>query len=371
MNNNIMSVIFASDNETKLNELTIHRTTASLPFCGRYRFIDFTLSNLVNSGITTVGILTKNNYSSLMDHIRMGRDWDLNRKNNGIAVFPPYVSNTARSIYKGKIEGLYGIIDYLDTAKEEYIIITNSNIAANIDYDDVYDMHIKNGADITMLTYTAKTNTTRKVVVSSKTRGRVDELLISDTPSDKECEIGANIYLFKKDLLRKLVEDAYTRGSIDFEQNIIQANASTLKIYAYPLTGYVAIIDDIKSYYNESMKLLDTKERDDLFFKNGKIFTKVKDSVPTVYRDKAEVKNSLIADGCDINGKVENSILFRGVIVEEGASIKDSIVMENGKVLKNACLSYVISDKNVTVKEDRQISGYATYPVVIVKNKEV
>lgn len=371
MNNNIMSIIFASDNETKLNELTIHRTTASLPFCGRYRMIDFTLSNLVNSGITTVGILTRSNYSSLMDHIRMGRDWDLNRKNNGIAVFPPYVSNTARSIYKGKIEGLYGVIDYIEKAKEEYIIITNSNVAANIDYDDVFEKHIKHGADITMLTYNEKPNSSKKMIVSSKSRGRVSEILISTAPGDNECELSANIYLFKKDLLIKLVEDAYARGYIDFEQNIIQSNLDSLKIYAYPLSGYVAVIDDIKSYYNESMKLLNDKERQNLFFSNGKIFTKVKDSVPTVYRDKAEVKNSLIADGCDINGIVENSILFRGVVVEEGAIIKNSIIMENGYIMKNACVDYVISDKNVKVKEDRKISGYLTYPVVIVKNKEV
>ena len=371
MNNNIMSVIFASDNESKLNELTIHRTTASLPFCGRYRMIDFVLSSLVNSGISTVGILTKNNYSSLIDHIRMGRDWDLNRKNTGMAVFPPYVSNTARSIYKGKIEGLYGIIDYIEGAKEEYIIVTNSNIAANIDFDDVFDYHMRNKADITMLTYKGKPNSTRKMVVASKTRGRVDELLINMEPKEEDAEMDANIYLFKKDLLLKLIEDAYARGYIDFEQNIIQANLNDLRVFAYPLEGYVAVIDDIKSYYAESMRLLDDDRRKELFFKNGKIFTKVKDSVPTIYRDNAEVKNSLIADGCDIDGIVENSILFRGVVVEKGAVIKNSIVMENGTIMKNAVVDYVISDKNVTIKPERKLAGYATYPVVIVKNKEV
>ena len=372
MNNNIMSVIFASDNETKLNELTIHRTTASLPFCGRYRMIDFTLSNLVNSGITTVGILTKNNYSSLMDHIRMGRDWDLNRKNNGMAVFPPYVSNTARSIYKGKIEGLYGIIDYIERAKEEYIIVTNSNVAANIDYDDVFEQHIRTKADITMLTYSAKPNSSRKMVISSKNKnGRVTELLINNDPKEEVAEMDANIYLFKKDLLLKLVEDAYARGYIDFEQNIIQSNLESLKVFAYELNGYVAVIDDIKSYYADSMALLDDDMRAELFFKNGKIFTKVKDSVPTIYRDEAVVTNSLIADGCDINGVVENSILFRGVVVEKGAVVRDSIIMENGKIMENAFVDCIISDKNVTVKPDRKLAGCQTYPIVIVKNKTV
>ena len=171
MNNEMMSIIFASDNETKLNELTIHRTTASLPFCGRYRFIDFTLSNLVNSNITTIGIVTRNNYSSLMDHIRMGRDWDLNRKNSGIA--PPYASNTSRTMFKGKIEALYGILDYIEKATEEYVVLTNSNIATNLDFEDVYKKHIAAGADITMLTYSSHSTSSRRVLVDTDKSGNV------------------------------------------------------------------------------------------------------------------------------------------------------------------------------------------------------
>ena len=135
--NNVMSVIFASDNESKLNELTIHRTTASLPFCGRYRLIDFTLSNLVNSGITEIGIVTRSNYSSLMDHIRMGRDWDLNRKNSGISIFPPFVLNASREMYKGKIEALFSIQGFINHASEDYVLLSNSNVAMNVDFEKV------------------------------------------------------------------------------------------------------------------------------------------------------------------------------------------------------------------------------------------
>lgn len=371
MNNDIMSIVFASDNEVKLNELTIHRTTASLPFCGRYRFIDFTLSNLVNSNITTIGIITKSNYSSLMDHIRMGRDWDLNRKNSGIAVFPPFVSNTVKDIPKGKIEALYGIKDYLIKNKEEYVIISNSNIASNIDYDDVFAFHLKNKADITVLTYQAKTTTSRRVVVKTADDNVITEVLMTQTPSEAEKQVGLNIYLVKKDLLLKLLDDCYAHSNVDFEKDIIQRMLGKLKIVAYKVQGYSAIIDDVKSYYNESMRLLNTETRNDLFYRCGKIFTKVKDSVPTIYKGKAQVANSLIADGCTIAGHVENSILFRGVTVEEGAVVKNSIVMENGVIMRNSNLSYTITDKNVTVRENRDISGYATYPVVIVKDKEV
>ena len=137
MKNNAVAVLFASDEDSHLNDLTIHRTTASLPFGGRYRLIDFVLSNLVHANITKIGIITRNNYNSLMDHIRQGRDWDLNRKNSGISVYPPFVFNTAHDVYKGKIEALYMLRGFLMSSNEEYVVISNTNIAFNIDFDEV------------------------------------------------------------------------------------------------------------------------------------------------------------------------------------------------------------------------------------------
>lgn len=371
MNNDIMSIVFASDNEYKMNELTIHRTVASLPFGGRYRFIDFTLSNLVNSGITTIGIMATSNYSSLMDHVRMGRDWDLNRKNSGITIFPPFVSNTAKTLPKGKIDAMYSIRDYIERAKEEYIIITNGNIAFNCDYDEVYDYHVKHNADITMLTYMARTSTSKRYIITRKKGVRVEEVEYSITASSDEKELSLYTYLLKKELLLELLDETYAKNNMDFEKDIIQAKSRTLNIVGFPVTSHSAIIDDIKSYFNESMLLLNENIRNDLFYSHGKIYTKVKDSPPTIYKSGANVKNSLIADGCIIDGTVENSILFRGVVVEEGAVVRDSIVMESGKIMKNSQLNYSITDKNVTIREGRNISGYETYPVVIVKDKEV
>lgn len=369
--NNAMSIIFASDNESKLNELTLHRTTASLPFCGRYRCIDFMLSNLVNSSITTIGIITRSNYSSLMDHIRMGRDWDLNRKNSGIAVFPPYASNTSHNVFKGKIEALYGIMDYMENSDDEYVIVTNSNIIASIDFDEVYAEHLAKNADITMLTYTAKPSTSKRVLVESDKDGMVTGMKITRTASNQECEIALNCYIFKRTQLMSLITENYERGRIDLEKDILQANIDKLRIYAHKVEGHASIIDDVKSYYTESMAILDNDIRNSLFYSVGKVFTKVKDSVPTRYCEGAKVVNSLIADGCKINGKVENSILFRGVIVEDGVVIRDSIVMEGGHIMKGSRLNYAITDKNVTVTEDKSLSGSENYPVVVVKNKTV
>ena len=366
---NIRGIIFASDNEVKLNELTIHRTTASLPFGGRYRLIDFALSNFVNSGVTNIGIIAKNNYESLMDHLRMGRDWDLNRKNAGIAVFPPFVHGTSE-VYKGKIDALSSIMSYITSGKEDYIYITNGNVALNIDINDIAESFERHNADIVMVAHRHVPSTSRRVIVSADADGRVRELLISEGFSAEKQLVSLNSYLIRKDLLVGMIRSAYSRNMTDFEKDILQRKADSLNIYCHEV-DCAYVIDDVKSYYAASMSLLDDEVRDELFYKCGRIYTKVKDSAPTVYKSDAEVSNSLIADGCVIDGTVVNSILFRGVVVEKGAVIKDSIVMQRCVIKQDSSLSNVITDKNVIVTKGRTISGTETYPIVIVKDKTV
>ena len=369
--NNMMSVLFASGNESKLNELTLHRTTASLPFGGRYRLIDFTLSNLVNSGITQIGIITSSKYQSLMDHIRQGRDWDLNRKNAGISVFPPFVYNNSSDVYKGKIEALYSIMSFLTKAKEEYVVIANCNIAANIDYEDVCEKHVNSGAKLTVLCHDGFTTTSRRIVIERGEDDLVSDVYETEISGSEEKEISLNSYIIEKNLLLELVKKAYARGQVDFEKDILFKLVEEKSVYAYKLDAYAAIVDDVKTYYAESMNLLKNEVREELFDGDDPIYTKVKDSVPTVYKNGAKVTNSLLADGCVISGTVENSILFRNVKVEEGAVVKNSIVMENGIIGKNSSLKYAITDKDVTISENREISGFVTYPIVIVKGKTV
>lgn len=366
-----MSVLFASDEDSHLNDLTIHRTTASLPFGGRYRLIDFALSNLVHANITTIGIITRNNYNSLMDHIRMGRDWDLNRKNSGLSIYPPFVFNTAHDVYKGKIEALYTLRGYMMNAGEEYVVIANTNIAFNIDFEEVEEFHIQKGADITMLTYRTDDVTPRKVIVTTDKNKRITDLrypVASDT-GEQLCNL--NIYFIKKDLLISLVDNAYAHGAYDFEKEILQKKLEELYIMSYEVTDYVAVIDRIPIYFKRSMELLDPKVRQELFYKHSTILTKVKDSVPTKYKDGASVKNSIIADGCVIDGTVENSVLFRSVKVAKGAVIKNSIIMEDSIIMENAELNYTITDKDVIIQSGRKLSGYETYPMVVVKGKVI
>ena len=373
MSNRAMSVIFASDNDSQLNDLSIHRTTASMPFGGRYRLIDFTLSNLVAAGITKVGIITKNNYNSLMDHIRMGRDWDLNRKNGGITVFPPFVLNTLHEVYKGKIDALYSLRSFLISSKEPYVLLTPANIVTSLDFNELENFHFETGADISMLTYKTDELNPKKNIIETDSAGRVidSRFAVTSESGGPEELINLGIYFIKKDLLITLVDNAYARGFIDFEKDIIQKSLGEFKIMSYEIKDYVAVIDRIPAYFKHSMELLDADIRYDLFYKKGSILTKIKDSVPTRYLNNAGLKNSLVADGCVIDGTVENSILFRGVTVEAGAVVKNSIVMEKGLIMRGAYIDYTITDKNVVIREGRKLAGYETYPMVIAKDKTV
>lgn len=371
MKNNAMGILFASNDNSHLNDLTIHRTTASLPFGGRYRLIDFVLSNLVHANITKIGIVTRSNYNSLMDHLRMGRDWDLNRKNSGLTLFPPFVFDSEHNVYKGRVEALYTLRGYMMSSAEEYVVIANTNMAFNIDFDEVERFHIDNDADITMLTYRTDDLTPKRAVVAQDDNHRITDMrypVASDT-GKQLCSL--NVYFIKKDLLISLVDNAYAHGGYSLEKDIIREKIDELKVMSFEVTDYVAVIDRIPAYFRCSMDLLNPEVRDALFYKNSTILTKVKDSVPARYKSNAKVKNSIIADGCVIDGVVENSILFRSVKVGKDAVIRNSIVMEDSIIMDGATLDYTITDKDVIIQPNRHLSGYETYPMVVVKGKVI
>ena len=370
MKHNTMAILYATDQDSHLNDLAIHRTTASMPFGGRYRLIDFALSNLVSANITNIGIIAKNNYNSLMDHIRQGRDWDLNRKNGGISVYPPYVFNTTRDVFNSEVEALYTVRGFMMEASEEYVVIANTNIAFNIDFDEVEDFHLEKGADVTVLTYKVEKPTSRNIVVSIDKNKRIKDMRLG-VDGDKNALCDLNIYFIKKDLLISLIDKAYAYGHKDFEQDILMKNIDELYIMSYEVKDYVAVIDTVQSYFKHSMDLLDPKVRENLFYEHSTILTKVKDSIPARYGNDAVVSNSIIADGCVIEGTVENSILFRSVRVGKGAVVRNSIVMEDSIIMDGASIDYTVTDKDVIIKNDRHLSGHSTYPMVVVKGKVI
>ncbi len=368
----LMGIIFSNIYDEHLGEVTKERTLASLPYGGRYRLIDFVLSNMVNSSITNVGVITKSNYQSLMDHLGNGQEWDLDRKIDGLFILPPF-GNGQKTVYKDKIEALWGAKKYLERSDEEYVLMSDSNIICSIDYSEILKAHIKKGADITMVTTKEKILSkadVKGIVVKTDAEGRVLDALVNySRPGMAECGLG--MYILKREFLLELLYEAMSYNQLDFERDIIQAKFGYLKIMAWEHKGITLRIDNAKRYFDANMALLDKRVRDEIFYKDGDIYTKIRDEVPTFYGENSKMVNSLIADGCTISGSVENCILFRGVTVEEGACVKNSILMQNTHIGKDAVMEYVITDKDVKISEGRLLIGAPGHQMIVGKGKNV
>jgi glucose-1-phosphate adenylyltransferase len=365
---NAMGVLFSNIHDEELRDLTKNRTTASIPYGGRYRLIDFILSSLVNASIFNVAIITKTNYNSLMDHLETGSEWDLNRKNGGLSIFPPYACNSLKTVYRGKLEALVGIRKFLENSKEEYIVLSDCNTICSLNISDIIEKHIDSSADITVVYHASKNVCEHDLLLKLDKNEWAYDISIAIKEDYIASNIGLGIYVIKRDLLVKVVENAYTHGYIDFERDYLQKNVNSIKIFGYENKGYSSAINSVKDYFKANMDLLKGDVRKELFYNNGKIYTKVKDTVPAKYGTNAIVKNSIIADGTVIEGNVENSIIFRGVKIAEGACVKNSIIMQSTVIEKDAQLDYVITDKNVLITQDRKLAGVESYPIVIAKD---
>lgn len=371
---NVLGIIFSYAERENLRELTKMRTLASLPMGGKYRIIDMILSNYVNSGVTDVSILTKNNYHSLIDHVGSGKEWDLTRKRGGLRVLTPYASHNTtekvKGIYRGTIEALASNMHSLRRSMEEYVIMSGSSILYCMDFEDLLDRHMASGADITSV-YTRPSDTCRHVPLGVPIFHMDDQERILDLHINMEEGLredapwSIGVYIIKKSLLESLVADALSYQKYDFYIDIIKRLAPTLYIGGYEYKDYVLEISSVTGYMQANMNLLHKSIYDRVFAQP--VYTKVKDSVPVYYGAECSVKNSLISDGCRIEGVVENSVLSRCVKVGKGSVVRNSIVMQNTEIMQNVSLDHVILDKDVIVRENRQLAGHGTYPVVIEK----
>ncbi len=368
----MMGIIFSNIYDEHLGEITRERTLASLPFGGRYRLIDFPLSNMVNSGIANVGVITKSNYQSLMDHLGKGAEWDLDRKIDGLFILPPFGTGQ-KTVYKDKIEALWGAKRFLERSDEEYVVMSDSNIICSIDYSEILARHKETSADITVVTHREKIKNKSEVkglVVGCDSSGRIVDVLVNfNQPGIYQCGMG--MYLLRREKLLELLEEAMSYNRLDFERDIIQAKCRTLNIMHWEHSKVMLRIESVKSYFDANMALLDDEVRNEIFNSGGDVYTKIRDEVPTFYGSGAKLINSLVADGCHIEGRVENSILFRGVKVAKGAVIKNSILMQDTHVGKNVELEYVIADKEVEITEGRLLMGAPQNQMLINKGKIV
>ena len=371
MNNKILGIIFSNMHDSYIGELTESRTMASVPFGGRYRLIDFTLSNLVNSGIHDVGIITKNNYQTLMTHVGTGKEWDLSRKKGGLAILPPFGRSEA-GVFKGRLEALAGIMQYLRESNAEYVLMTDSDTIGAVDYVEFLKYHESKDADITVMYQHKKVSPAQR---NNTTVFKLDENhRVRDVVKDHAEEEG-NVFLdkilIKKALLERLVVEFTSRNKVSFTEEVLQGENDRLRIYGYHYKGYIGDIKSIEEYYRCNMDLLNPDIRSQVFPTTRPVYTTVHDEVPVRYGINAKVKNSLLADGCIIEGEVENSIIFRGVKIGAGAKVKNCILMEGTVVGDKADLAYIITDKNVLIRNSRTLMGCDTYPIVIGKDRAV
>lgn len=369
---NVLGLVFANMHDTTLGDMTKNRTMGSVMFGGRYRLIDFPLSNMVNSGISEVGVITKSNYQSLLDHLGSAREWDLARKKGGLYILPPF-GNVESTLYRGRIEALYGAMSFIKHSRAKYVILSDCDVVTNIDYKPIVAAHIESGADITAVAHTGvyssddiKTSTVFNVDADKN----VTSVLINPDISGT-CTTILNVFVMSMDFLIETVNDAMARGNVSFERNILQEKCRELKIKIYEYDNYFSKLNSPESYFKSNMALLEPENARKLFVPKRSIYTKVSDNAPVKYDLDSKVSNSLIADGCIIEGEVENSVLFRGVKVGKGAKVKNCILMQGTVVGDNAELSYLITDKNVSICENHILTSSPQYPMYVGKGASV
>ena len=368
---NTFGLIYAGEQNINLRELVYLRTVGALPVGGRYRAIDFILSNMVNSGIRNIGVIAQRSYHSLMDHLGSGKEWDLSRKNDGLFILPPFSSAENMGTYRGLVDAIKGVMGYISRSKQQYCILSGSYTIFNRTFDDMVEYHMDSGADITMLYNEEEADFFKgerynDVRLHLNDDGRVIDLDNNATTSDSK-KVGMDTYVMRKDLLEYLVEDCMSRGKYNFVSDLLMGNLNRIKIMGYEHKGYVGRLHSVASYYKINMDFLNRDVQDHLFYSDNQIYTKIKDEVPAKYAKTSNVKNSLVANGCIIEGEVENSILFRGVYVGKGAKIKNSIIMQNSEIYNNSDLEYVILDKSVNIRQGRRLIGDEVFPVIIRK----
>lgn len=366
-----MGIILASDE--KIPPITERRAAAALPIAGRYRVIDFILSNMVNSGIYNVGVVAEVNYSSLMDHLRQGKPWDLDRKKMGLRIIPPNMANM-RGAVRGDLDMLYEVRDFLVHGHQTYVLLAWGNTINNIDFTDMLKFHVENQADITMLyrdmAGAEESELSRFNLFEVQPDGRITDIEVKPYYPKSACA-GMDICIMERALLESIIDEGIARGVHDFLRDIIIRKLDGMRIYGYCFDGYSDKIDSMKAYYRNCMNFLQADIRAELFNPERPIYTKTKDTPPARYGETAVLENAFISDGCVIEGEVYNSVLSRGVKVKKGAVVRNSIIMQDSVIEEGVVLDHVVFDKEVEITQGRRMIGQETYPLAVSKRSKI
>ncbi|MDR3225419.1 MAG: glucose-1-phosphate adenylyltransferase subunit GlgD [Clostridiales Family XIII bacterium] len=375
MRDSAFGLIYAGEQIFNLRELVDQRAVGALPVGGRYRIIDFPISNMVNTGIRNVAVIASRNYNSLMDHLGSGKAWGLSRKSDGLFLLTPFANKDNPGVYRGMVEALKGSMDYLKRAKQRYCIMTGSRTVYNTTYDEMMDFHIDADADVTIL-YNRLANERwagkryEDARFSVKKNGEVRRMEVDVPQSSLDC-LSMEAFIMRKDLLIYLVDESIARGDYHFVDGLLRNNLGRIKIMGFEYKDYVSRLHNVASYYQTNMDFLDAEIQSKLFRGHNRIYTKVKDEVPARYMPTASVKNSIVANGCIIEGEVENSVLFRGVYIGKDTTVRNSIILPNAEINDNAEIENVVIDKSASVRNRTRLIGSMEYPVIIQKGAVV
>ena len=369
--NGLHGIIFSYERRNDLRELGEIRSAASLPFGGRYRAVDFVLSSLVNAGVTDVGVVLHGRYQSMLDHLGTGKDWDLSRKRGGLKILPPFNYQKEWGVmpFRGKIEALAGVRSYLENIRQDYVVLMDGDLVANLPLADVLEQHIATNADITVVCANDSFTIEDGTYFEKDETGRVKEVLYHlHTPRGYR---SLETYVLSTKLLKQLVDECHAKGQFSWRQDVLLAKKDELHEQCYIWSGFATQMRTVKEYYDRSMQLLDPAIRKELFTPERPIRAKGADKSSTYVGPEGCCVNSLVAEGCRIEGNVVNSVLFPGVVVEAGAEVCNCVLFKETTVRKGAKLSFVVADKHVEILEDRTLMGHANYPIVLSKGAKV
>ena len=367
-----MGIIFANDGT--IGALTEKRTMASLPFGGRYRQVDFALSNLCAAGVRRVGIVTRHNYQSLMNHVGSGEEWGLELEEGGLEYLTPY-SMSRTDNYRGKLESLHSAMQFLDYGNEdEYVFLIDSAILSNIDLNSVLHSHIESGKDITVVTKSGIANGSKQLDLAIKLdeQGQIADMAV-DYVAPADYLASMDIFVLSKKWLAQQVREHIAHNLYHMDRDLVlgQWQKGLIGVNVYQFKGTALFNESVQEYYDNSLALIHKEIRHDLFHYNHPVYTKVRDRVPCYYGENCSIQDCIVADGCMLEGQVYNSILFRQVSVAEGATVENCLIMNDTVIGEGAILKNVILDKDVTVRAGVQLIGTATNPIIVKRGEIV
>ena len=368
---NVMGIIFAND--ATIGTLTEKRTMASLPFGGRYRQVDFALSNLSAAGVRHVGIISRHSYQSLMNHVGSGEEWGLELGEGGLEYLTPYAQSVSDS-YRGKLDSLHTAMDFLtEGPADELVVLIDSAIVSNVDLNKVLASHVASGKDITVVTKAGICNGKKPIDLAIRMNGDEIKDIVVDYPAPAEFNASMDIFVTSKAWLIGMVESAMAHGMCHLDRDLVMSgwHLKKVSVNVYEFDGVALYNETEEEYYHNTLALLNKDVRANVFYGNHAVWTKVRDRVPCYYGEDVEIENVLLADGCVLEGEVEDSVLFRQVTVEKDAEVENCIIMNDCVIGEGAQLKYVILDKEVNVTPGAKLFGTKEHPVVIRKGETV